>query len=219
MFLFAYTQSAMSSLTASSVKKRFLVQIATEEHTPYAQQIVDEMEASAKVRGTGISKRSPEFIQEKMREGKAVIAIEADGTWAGFCYIESWTDGQYVVNSGLIVAPAFRQYGLAKRIKTKIFQLSRKRFPQAKIFGLTTTAAVMKINSELGYVPVPYADLTRDDQFWSGCQSCVNYAILQAKERKNCLCTGMLYDPADHKSRVACVAGKVSEALAKVAKK
>jgi hypothetical protein len=177
------------------------------------------MEESALVRGTGISKRSHEFIQTKMREGKAIIALTSDGRWAGFCYIESWTDGKYVVNSGLIVAPAFRHYGLAKRIKSKIFALSKKKYPQAKIFGLTTTSAVMKINSALGYKPVAYAELTTDDQFWSGCQSCVNYAILQAKERKNCLCTAMLYDPADHRLRVARVANQVSTVIAKMGKK
>jgi len=223
MFLFAFLQSAFSPYAKenakANAKRRFTVQVATPAHAAYAQQIVDEMEASAKVRGTGISKRSPAFIQEKMQEGKAVIALADDGTWAGFCYIESWTDGKYVVNSGLIVSPLFREYGLASRIKAKIFRLSRQKFPQAKIFGLTTTAAVMKINSELGYKPVPYTALTRDDQFWAGCQSCVNYQILQAKERSNCLCTGMLYDPAAHKSPVAKVASRVTQVLASVSTK
>lgn len=156
------------------------------------------MASSAKARGTGIAKRSPEYIQEKMREGKAVIAFNQDGIWAGFCYIETWSHGEYVANSGLIVAPSFRKGGLAKAIKQKIFELSRKTFPDSKIFGLTTGLAVMKINSDLGYEPVTYSELTQDEAFWAGCKSCVNYDILMSKERKNCLCTAMLYDPKDH---------------------
>jgi hypothetical protein len=156
------------------------------------------MASSAKARGTGIAKRSPDYIREKMREGKAVIAFTKDGIWAGFCYIETWSQSDYVANSGLIVAPPFRKGGLAKKIKKKIFNLSRKKYPEAKIFGLTTGLAVMKINSELGYEPVTYSELTQDDAFWSGCKSCVNFDILTSKERKNCLCTAMLYDPKDH---------------------
>ena len=133
-----------------------------------------------------------------MREGKAVIAFTEDGVWAGFCYIETWSHGKYVANSGLIVSPQFRKGGLAKLIKKKIFALSRKTYPEAKIFGLTTGLAVMKINSELGYEPVTYSELTQDENFWAGCKSCVNYEILMSKERKNCLCTAMLYDPKDH---------------------
>lgn len=204
-------------------KPSFKVFVATEDHRGYARQICDEMEASAKVRGTGIAKREPSFIEAKMQEGKAVIALTSEGEWAGFCYIESWTGGEYVANSGLIVSPKFREYGLATAIKTRIFKLSRRRFPKAKIFGLTTSRAVMKINSELGYQPVTYSELTADETFWAGCQSCVNFKILTEKERKNCLCTAMLYDPEEHKSRLAKVrgkvTGKVSEVLAKVAPK
>ena len=155
------------------------------------------MEASAKARGTGIAKRSPEYLSQKMDEGKAVIAISKDGKWIGFCYIETW-EGEYVANSGLIVAPNYRKSGVAKAIKKKIFDLSRQKYPDAKIFGLTTGLAVMKINSELGYEPVTYSELTQDEKFWAGCKSCVNYDILMSKERKNCLCTAMLYDPKDH---------------------
>jgi hypothetical protein len=132
-----------------------------------------------------------------MREGKAVIALHQDGTWAGFCYIETWSHGEFVANSGLIVSPLFRKSGLAKAIKKRIFELSREKYPDAKLFGLTTGLAVMKINSELGYEPVTYSELTQDENFWKGCQSCVNYDILTMKERKNCLCTAMLYDPVE----------------------
>lgn len=175
--------------------------VANGLHASYSQIICDEMEASAKARGTGIAKRSPDYITNKMLEGKAIIAISNSGTWAGFCYIETWSHGNYVANSGLIVAPEFRKTGLAREIKKKIFELSRTKYPDAKIFGLTTGLAVMKINSELGYEPVTYSELTQDDAFWKGCQSCVNFEILKSKERKNCMCTAMLFNPDDVKSK------------------
>lgn len=171
--------------------------MATPADAVYATTITDEMEASAKARGTGIAKRSPDYVATKMEEGKAVIALTTDGAWVGFCYIETW-EGEYVANSGLIVSPAFRKSGMAKAIKERVFQLSREKYPDAKIFGLTTGLAVMKINSDLGYEPVTYSELTPDEKFWAGCKSCVNYEILMSKERKNCLCTAMLYDPKDH---------------------
>jgi N-acetylglutamate synthase-like GNAT family acetyltransferase len=171
--------------------------VATPEDKVYATTITDEMESSAMARGTGIAKRSPEYIEQKIDEGKAVIAVTPEGTWVGFCYIETW-EGEYVANSGLIVSPEFRKSGVAKAIKQRVFQLSREKYPEAKIFGLTTGLAVMKINSDLGYEPVTYSELTQDEKFWAGCKSCVNYDILMSKERKNCLCTAMLFDPKDH---------------------
>jgi len=176
----------------------FDIIVASAQHVDFAQMICDEMAESAKARGTGIARRSPEYVANKMLEGKAIIALHKDGTWAGFCYIETWSHNQFVANSGLIVSPQFRKSGLAKAIKQRIFALSRKKYPDAKIFGLTTGLAVMKINSELGYEPVTYSELTQDEDFWAGCKSCVNYDILMSKERKNCMCTAMLYDPKDH---------------------
>lgn len=181
----------------------FNVIIASAEHFDFAPLICTEMEASAKARGTGIAKRSPEYLRQKMDEGKAVIAFSTAGEWAGFCYIETWGHGQYVANSGLIVSPHFRKSGLARQIKRRIFELSRARYPDAKIFGLTTGLAVMRINSELGYEPVTYSELTTDDAFWAGCRSCVNYEILMSKNRQNCLCTAMLYDPQEKEPAVA----------------
>lgn len=175
----------------------FSIQLAGQEHLDYAEKICAEMESSARIRGTGIAKRSGEYIRQKMMEGKAVIAFTNTNLWAGFCYIETWQSGEYVANSGLIVAPAYRKDGLARLIKQKIFELSRTKYPGAKVFGLTTGLAVMKINSELGYEPVTYSELTTDEQFWSGCKSCVNYSILTSKEFKNCLCTAMLYNAQD----------------------
>lgn len=177
--------------------EHFIVEVANEQHLHFAETICAEMESSAKARGTGIAKRSPDYVQLKIQEGKAVIATTDKGVWAGFCYIESWSHGKYVANSGLIVAPQFRKSGLAREIKQRIFALSREKYPDAKIFGLTTGLAVMKINSDLGYEPVTYSELTQDEAFWSGCKSCINFDILTMKERKNCLCTAMLYDPQE----------------------
>lgn len=173
------------------------VLIANQSHVKYVETILDTIAKAAKIRGTGIATRSPEYVTQKILEGKAIIAL--DGTdFAGFCYIETWGNKQFVANSGLIVVEKFRGQGLAKRIKHEAFNLSRTRFPEAKIFGLTTGAAVMKINYELGYRPVTYAELTDDEAFWKGCQSCVNYDILQRQNRRFCMCTAMLFDPKEH---------------------
>ncbi|VXC11696.1 N-acetyltransferase [Flavobacterium sp. 9AF] len=176
---------------------QFTIEQASEKHLHYAEAICNEMEASAKVRGTGIAKRSPEYLQKKMMQGNAIIAITETGNWAGFCYIEVWSHEKFVANSGLIVSPEFREFGLAKRIKQAIFKLSRSKYPNSKIFGLTTGLAVMKINSDLGYEPVTYSELTQDEDFWKGCTSCINYEILISKDRKNCMCTAMIWDPIE----------------------
>ncbi len=173
---------------------KFNIFVATEEHLEYVDVVLNAIAEAAKVRGTGIAKRSPEYIQKKMEERKAILALHK-GEFAGFCYVETWGHDKFVANSGLIVVDKFRANGLAKAIKSKAFELSRERYPQAKIFGLTTGLAVMKINSDLGYRPVTFSELTDDEQFWKGCQSCVNYDILLRTQRKHCLCTGMLFDP------------------------
>lgn len=161
------------------------------------------MEESAKKRGTGIAKRSPVYIMEKMIEGKAIIATTTSNEWVGFCYIETWEHGKFVANSGLIVHPDFRNSGMAKAIKQKAFELSRTKYPEAKIIGITTSLPVMKINSDLGYEPVTFSELPADDSFWKGCASCVNYDVLTRTGRKHCLCTGMMYNPDDHKKSLA----------------
>ena len=174
------------------------VLVADASHFVYADEICEEILLSARERGTGIARRTPEYIQEKMAAGKAIIAISEKGEFAGFSYIETWGGKEYVANSGLIVAHKFRGIGLAMRIKERVFQLSRERFPSAKIFSITTGAAVMKMNYELGFRPVTFAALTDDPEFWKGCQGCRNYQILEANEYRMCLCTGLLYDPAEH---------------------
>lgn len=172
------------------------VRIATMNDIKYADEIVQEIEASAILRGSGIAKRSPASIAEKMRADKAVVAVTAAGEWAGFAYLEVWEDGAFVSNSGLIVAPRFRNAGIAKAIKERIFKMSRRLYPDAKIFSITSGTAIMKMNSSLGFEPVGFAEITQDDSFWEGCKSCVNYNILQNKKKCNCLCTAMLFEPA-----------------------
>ena len=176
----------------------FQILVANSSHYSYAEVICDTIAEAAKARGTGIAKREPSYVKGKMEEGKAIIALQ-DGNFAGFCYIETWEHGKYAANSGLIVSPNYRKHGLAKKIKAKAFELSRKKFPEAKLFGITTSLPVMKINSELGYKPVTFSELTEDEEFWAGCQSCPNFDVLTRNQRKLCLCTGMLYDPAKEK--------------------
>lgn len=169
----------------------FKIQVATDAHIKYAEEICKTIEDSAKLRGTGIAKRDVKYIKEKILKGNAVIAL-LENTFSGFCYIETWQHGKYVANSGLIVAPDFRGHGLAKKIKSLVFNHARNKFPDAKVFGITTSLAVMKINSSLGYHPVTFSELTQDDAFWKGCKSCPNFDILTRSDRKVCLCTGML---------------------------
>ena len=180
--------------------KEFVVQVAGLDHLAYAVEICALIEDAAKQRGTGIAKREPEYIRGKIKDGKAVIALCGEDL-AGFCYIETWSHGKYVANSGLIVSPNYRKSGLARRIKKQAFELSREKYPDAKLFGITTSLAVMKINSDLGYKPVTFSELTTDEEFWKGCQSCPNYDILTRTQRKMCLCTGMLADPNEKQER------------------
>ena len=178
-------------------EKEIEVLVADVEHEKYIDTILITIEEAAKVRGTGIAKRTHEYLATKMREAKAVIALQ-DGVFAGFSYIETWGNKQYVTTSGLIVHPNFRGRGLAKRIKDMTFSLARTRWPHAKIFSLTSGAAVMAMNTQLGYKPVTFADLTDDEAFWRGCEGCINVDVLHRTGRKYCICTGMLFDPEEH---------------------
>ena len=179
------------------MKDKIEVVVADESHEKYVDTILETISEAAKVRGTGIAKRTHEYLVKKMREAKAVIALDGD-KFAGFSYIETWQDKKYVTTSGLIVHPDYRGRGLAKRIKDMTFTLARIRWPHAKIFSLTSGAAVMAMNTQLGYKPVTFADLTQDEAFWKGCEGCVNVDILHRTGRKYCICTGMLSDPEEY---------------------
>jgi len=173
--------------------------IANISHIKYSEIICETIKESAKVRGTGIAERTPEYIAKKISTGNGIIALDGD-EFAGFCYIETWDNKSFVVNSGLIVHPNFRNQGLAKRIKREILNYSKEKYPEAKIFGITTGLAVLKINYELGYQPVTFSELTSDEAFWNGCKTCKNYDVLIRTDKKMCLCTGMLYDPKHDKN-------------------
>ena len=173
--------------------------VANKSHIDFAEKICELIEQAAKERGTGIAKRTIEYISAKIDDGKAVIALD-NNCLAGFCYIESWGHEKFVANSGLVVHPNFRKSGLAKIIKKRIFELSIEKYPDAKVFGITTSLAVMKINASLGYKPVTFSELTDDETFWKGCQSCKNFDILARTNQAHCLCTGMLFDPKSQSS-------------------
>ena len=175
----------------------FTVEVASEKHLKYVDEILKTIEDATKVRGTGIAKRTHEYLATKMKEAKAVIALEGD-RFAGFSYIETWGNKHYVTTSGLIVHPDFRGRGVAKRIKNLTFTLARVRWPHAKIFSLTSGSAVMKMNTQLGYLPVTFSDLTDDEAFWRGCEGCCNVDVLHRTDRRYCICTAMLYDPEEH---------------------
>ena len=180
------------------------VLVADASHEKYVDTILDTIRTAAKKRGTGIAERTHEYVATKMKEGKAILAVdtytqtELGDKFVGFSYIETWGNKSYVTTSGLIVHPDYLHMGVAKRIKNYTFTLARVRWPHAKIFSLTSGDAVMKMNTQLGYVPVSFKQLTDDDAFWRGCEGCVNHDILVAKNRKFCICTGMLYDPEKH---------------------
>lgn len=189
-----------------------IISIASEQDLPMIPKIEEGLLVASKQKGTGIAVRSKEYLTEKIIQGKAIIALSSKGEWAGFCYIESWGHNKYVANSGLIVSPDFRGIGLAGEIKKRALEQSSKLFPGAKLFGLTTSLAVMKINSKLGYRPVTFSELTSDDQFWKGCETCPYYDILVRTKRDDCLCTAMIMDPNEQKG----VNGKAHAAALKV---
>ncbi len=196
--------------------EKFIISVAGEKHLLHVPEVEKALQDASKVKGTGLAKRSQKYLTDKIVEGKAIIALTKAGEFAGFCYIESWGHEKFVANSGLIVLDKFRGNGLAMKIKEEAFRLSRKIFPGAKMFGLTTSLAVMKINSAIGYKPVTFSELTDDKQFWKGCQSCAYYDILFRTNQTHCLCTAMLYDPEKEENASK---GKKKQAKAKNGKK
>lgn len=173
------------------------VRIANAEDAKYAEVLCEWYEESARMRKTGIAKRNPVYLERKMRNGNAVIAFDDDDQIAGFSYIETYEEEKFVVNSGLIVRLDLRSSGIGKEIKKSVFQLSRTKFPKSKIFSITTSLAVMRMNTKLGYKPVTFSELTQSDEFWNGCKSCKNYHILMDNDRERCICTGLVYDNLD----------------------
>lgn len=54
---------------------RIIIRVAQQEDEPYAFQITEEMARSAQARGTGMAKRSPDYVMQKIHEGKAERAV------------------------------------------------------------------------------------------------------------------------------------------------
>jgi hypothetical protein len=189
-------------------KNSVRILVADIQHVIYAEKVCNLIEEAAKLRGTGIAKRTPEYITSKIKEGKAIVALDGEDI-VGFCYIETWEHGKYVANSGLIVHPDYRNQKLAFRIKQQALQLSGTMYPNAKVFGITTSNAVLNINFKLGYRPVTFSELTTDPEFWKGCKGCVNYDILQRTQQKMCLCTGMIYEQKVKKQTLSSLLNKV----------
>ncbi len=167
---------------------------AEKKHLSYVTEISQMIYLETLNKGIGLARRSQEYLSDKIKTAKSVIALDGEIV-VGFCYIESWGHKKFVANSGLIIHKRYRKNGLAKAIKRKAFEISRNRFPSAKIFGLTTNLAVMMINSDLQYRPVTFSMLTNDSEFWEACRTCPNYDIFQRTGGKNCLCTAMVFDP------------------------
>jgi GNAT superfamily N-acetyltransferase len=193
--------------------ENIIIKFADTSDLVFVDNVKDAILIASEQKGTGIAVRSAEYITGKIMEGKAIMAKTESGSWSGFCYIESWGHNRFVANSGLIVDEKFRGKGLAKAIKSKAFELSQKLFPGAKLFGITTSLAVMKINSELGYKPVTISELTNDEEFWKGCQTCPYYDILVRTKRSHCLCTAMLLDPADQKTTINHTGNAISKSV------
>ena len=175
-------------------RNKIIVRISNASDLQYVSIIENQITESTKYPGVKMLRRSPELIAEKIILGEAVIACTLSGEWVGFSYIQPWDNATFVANCALVVAHPYRQKGIARRIKEKILDLSKKKYPGAKIFGLTASLAVMKINSSLGFHPVTYSEITQNEQYWTACQSCSNYSILESRKQKNCLCTAMVYN-------------------------
>ena len=62
------------------------VVVASEKHLSYVTAINDAADPAARARGTGIASRTDEYIADKIRNGKAIIALDREEV-VGFCYI------------------------------------------------------------------------------------------------------------------------------------
>ncbi len=170
------------------------IEIGGDKHKKHAIKIAEMIERASEKKGTILAIRKPNYILDKIIKGKSILALDGE-IIVGFCYFQNWENNEFIAHSGLIINENYLGRGLSKKIKKQIFNLSRQKFPKAKLFGLTTSAAVMKINYELGYQSVNYNQLTNDEDFWKGCKTCSNYQRLMQAKREKCKCTGMLMDP------------------------
>ncbi len=153
------------------------VRIATKKDYCYAEIISKELNTSAANRGVQIKNRTPKYILDKMETGLAIVAINSETEeWIGFSTLEVWEHEQFVANTGLIIAPKYRGHGFSMLIKSKLFELSRQKYPKAKIFSLTGNPNIIQINQTLGFTTVPFSTILNDNLFLTGCNSWVNYS-------------------------------------------
>jgi len=173
---------------------KFIIEIASEKHSIYEEDICKAREETAKYYGIGISKKKSDFVKSKLSDGNAIIATDEDGNFAGFQYIKPWEQERFVFNSRLFLNPKYRETDLAQQIHKKIFELSRTKYPNAKVFVVTALIEEIKTNLAAGFKPTAFSELIDDKEWWNGCQECANYDVLTRNNRQRCLCTGMLYD-------------------------
>ncbi len=168
-----------------------VVREALPEDAPFAAAASELIRAAASEHD--IAERSVEWLTKKIVSGRAAVALDR-GELIGFGYWSDWQDGAFVSHSGLVVDPQYRGRSLGRRLKMVLFESSKKRFPQATLMSLTTSPQVKALNLSLGFRVVPLEELTSDPAFWAGCQTCRNYAAVQARG-EICCCEGMILRP------------------------
>lgn len=146
-------------------------------------------------RGHDIAEREVDWLRAKIEKGRAALALR-DDELVGFGYWSDWEEGAFLSHSGLVVRPDMRGHGLGRRLKDVLVESSRRAFPRATLMSLTTSPQVKAMNLSLGFRVVPLELLTKDPAFWKGCETCRNFAEVQARG-EICCCEGMILPPPD----------------------
>lgn len=148
--------------------------------------------------GAIIAIRPTDYLEGAIREKRAIVAVQG-ATLVGFAAAHAWESGKYVSHSALVVAPEFRGRHLARRIKRLLLDLTHKRWPDAAVMSLTLSHHVERMNQELGFETVPYCDLTKDPEFWKGCDGCIHQPHLKRNQQQDCHCWAGLLVPVGRK--------------------
>ncbi len=144
--------------------------------------------------GAIIALRSADYLGAAIRERRAVVLLRG-ATLVGFAMAHAWESEKYVSHSAMVVAPELRGRGLSRRMKAALIELTRKRWPNAIILSLTLSPQVEQVNKSFGFEPVPYCDLTKDPEFWKGCEGCIHFAHLKRNQQQDCHCWAGLLLP------------------------
>lgn len=187
--------NVLAKLSDEKVSDEVRILPATTEHLRYVPAIVQLIEDASNEPGAALAKRSAEYVTSKIEHGFAVIALTEDDKVVGFQCLSPWEGDKFVSHSALVVHPNFRRQGLSREIKGQIVELTRKKFPEAIMFGITLSPSVMSLNTAHGFRPVGYDSLTKDDAFWKGCETCPYHDVLLKMQRTVCLCTALRLDP------------------------